>query len=109
MRVARLPRPDSELRRILIVIAFSLDHDLFDEVSNDLGSFRWGALEHGREADRAIEHFPSLGRWVWPYRKRSISSAGLVSCVGQDPDPRRLRFPGAGSRQPWDWSVPALR
>jgi len=55
-----------------------LDHDLFDEVSNDLRSFRWGAIKNRCKTGRAIEHFPgwSLGMAV---PKRSSSSAGLVS------------------------------
>src|SRR5436309_7339855 len=40
--------PDSELRRIL------------DEVSNDLGSLRWGAIERRRKTGCMIEHFPGL-------------------------------------------------
>src|SRR5437016_208189 len=31
-----------------------------DEVSNDLGSFRWGAIEGCRKAGCTIEHFPGL-------------------------------------------------
>src|SRR6202022_2473624 len=37
-----------------------LDHNLLDEVSNDLGSFRWRAVEGREEAGCTIEHLAGL-------------------------------------------------
>src|SRR5438093_4074292 len=52
--------PKSERRRTMIVICVLLDHDFLDEFANDLGSFRWGALEGPGKAGCTIEHFPGL-------------------------------------------------
>src|SRR5439155_22725430 len=83
-----------------------LDHDLFDEVSNDLGSFCWERLRAvaRRVARSSIFRVWSLGVPAGP--KRSSNIAGLVRASA-----RTLitasSISWAGSRQPWARSVPA--
>src|SRR5882672_9719460 len=63
-----------------------LDHDLLDEVSNDLGSFRWGAIKRRRKTGRAIEQFPSFVARYAGCIKALEQHCRPGQCVGQDLD-----------------------
>src|ERR1700730_11042481 len=63
-----------------------LDHNLLDEVSNDLGSFRWGAIEGCRKAGCTSEHFAGLvARYAGCIQAR-VQHRRPGHCVAQDLD-----------------------
>src|SRR5438034_1269067 len=98
--------PDSELRRILIVIAFS------SITTFSMRSRTTLARSAGERLSTAARRLArsSIFR-VWPLGmavpKRSISSAGLDSASAKTLI-TASSISWAGSRQPWDWAVPGL-
>jgi hypothetical protein len=106
MRDDKTGRPKNGLRRTLIAIAFSSITDLLDEVSNDLGSFRWGALEGRGKAACTNRAFSGFGRCASAVPKRSTGIFGLVSASAKILI-TASSISWAGSHQPWGRSVPA--